>query len=296
MTSEPIRHAETNIPQSRLDRDAVKIVRRLTEAGYESYLVGGCVRDLLLGLEPKDFDISTEATPRQIKRLFRNCRIIGRRFKLAHVYFGRKIVEVSTFRRRPEGSDETKEADEDLLIVRDNEYGTALEDVLRRDFTINALLYDVSKHEVIDYVGGFQDVQMRLLRPIGEPKIRFAEDPVRMLRAIKFVARANLQFAEGVEEALREKAPLLNQSAPPRVLEEIYKLMCCGSAGRGLTLLDELHLFKSVFPEIATDWDATPGSLAELGNALDLIDEGRRNCSNGFLLSALLLGNCHAKR
>ena len=172
-----------------IDGDAERVVRRLTKGGFTAYLVGGCVRDLLLGLHPKDFDVATSATPNDIRATFRNCRIIGRRFRLAHVFFGKKIIETATFRANPredEGDD-----DGDLLIRRDNVFGTETEDARRRDFTINGLFYDFEREDVIDHVGGLPDLEARLVRTIGDPDVRFREDPVRMLRAIKFAARAS---------------------------------------------------------------------------------------------------------
>ncbi len=293
MSHEPTRHPNTLIFPASLDPDAVKTVERLNDGGFESYLVGGCVRDLLMGMIPKDFDVSTAARPRQVRRLFRNCRVIGRRFKLAHVHFGDKIIEVSTFRRPPEAEgatgdgDADDEDDEDLLIVQDNEFGTAEQDVIRRDFTINALLYDVRTDEVIDYVGGVKDVENRVLRTIGEPGVRLAEDPVRMLRAIKFTARAHLTLEDGLDTAMRDSAELIGRSAPPRVLEEIFKLLACGGAERSLSMLVEYGLLEHLLPEIAPYWDSHRDELARVGAALDRIDAGQRRLKNGFLLAAL---------
>jgi poly(A) polymerase len=186
---EPIIVPRSEHPISRklIDADAVKVLYRLHRAGYQAYLVGGGVRDLLLDRHPKDFDISTDAHPHQVKRLFRNCRLIGRRFRLAHVHFGEKILEVSTFRKRSEPGEDADT--EDILIRSDNTFGTAEEDSLRRDFTINGLFYDISNFSLIDYVGGLADLNERMIRTIGDPDIRFREDPVRMIRAVKFAAR-----------------------------------------------------------------------------------------------------------
>ncbi len=295
---EPTRYGDTIIFPASLDPEAVHVVRRLCEAGLESYLVGGCVRDLLMGLIPKDFDISTEARPRQIRRLFRNSRIIGRRFKLAHIHFGDKVIEVATFRRSPDGSgnaDRGSSQDEDLLITRDNEFGDAREDTLRRDFTINALLYDVRSGEVIDHVGGVHDLNARTLRTIGDPAIRLAEDPVRMLRAVKFAARLQLDFDPALQEAMAASAELILKSAPPRVLEEIFKLLTCGAAERALPLLQKYELLERLLPDIADCWRDWPAELKATGHALDLIDRGQRRVSNAFLLAALLLRPWHAR-
>ena len=184
---------ERRIPRAGLDPDAVKIVQRLTRYRHASYLVGGCVRDLLLGLKPKDFDIATSATPRQVKRLFRNSRVIGRRFRLAHVYFrDGKIIEVATFRSQEEGNDDSD--GDDVMIRDDNVFGTLAEDALRRDFTINQLYYDLEGAKVIDHAHGLADLERRLVRTIGEPELRFREDPIRILRAIKFAARLDLSI------------------------------------------------------------------------------------------------------
>ncbi|HTE06660.1 MAG TPA: polynucleotide adenylyltransferase PcnB, partial [Planctomycetota bacterium] len=295
---EPVRYGDTIIFPASLDPDAVHVVRRLCEAGLESYLVGGCVRDLLLGLIPKDFDISTEARPRQIRRLFRNSRIIGRRFKLAHIHFHDKVIEVATFRRSPDGSgagDGHSAQGDDLLITRDNEFGDAREDALRRDFTINALLFDVRSAEVIDHVGGVHDLTARVLRTIGDPAIRLAEDPVRMLRAVKFAARLQLGFDPELDRAMTASAELIRKSAPPRVIEEIYKMLTCGAAERALPLLQRYGLFERLLPDIAECWREHPAELAATGRALDLIDRGRRRVSNAFLLAALLLRPWHAR-
>lgn len=300
MTAEPLRHGKTLIFPASLDPRAVQIVKRLNSEGYESYLVGGCVRDLLLGHLPKDFDVSTAARPRQVRRVFRNCRIIGRRFKLAHVYFGDNIIEVATFRRPPsEDKDDGAEPDEpetanddgenadELLITRDNAYGNAEEDARRRDFTINGLFYDVATDEVIDWVGGVADIEARLVRMIGDPLIRLAEDPVRMLRAIKFASRLDIQIEEELDAAMHSSAALIDQCAPPRVLEEIYKLLSCGRAARALELLHDYGIFGHLLPELAEHWKDRRDELVAIGKALDTLDQGRRRLTNAFLLAAL---------
>lgn len=294
MTSQPTLHPNTRIFPASLDPRAVDVVTRLTQEGFEAYLVGGCVRDLLLGHIPKDFDVSTEARPRQIRRIFRNCRVIGRRFKLAHVHFGENIIEVATFRQNPtaesaaETTGEDEEIDTDaLLIVRDNVFGTAEEDSVRRDFTINALLYDVNSNEVIDYVGGFEDIENKILRTIGEPAIRFAEDPVRMLRAIKFTSRLDLSLESSLEGALHSCAELIDNSAPARVIEEIFKLLSCGRAERSLAMLLDYGLLQRLLPELADYWAEHREDLVALGRALDFADGGRRRVSNAFLLAVL---------
>jgi poly(A) polymerase len=289
MSHEPVRYGDTLIFPASLDPDAVTVVSRLNDAGLESYFVGGCVRDLLVGLLPKDFDVSTAARPRQIRRLFRNSRIIGRRFKLAHVHFGDNVIEVATFRQTPEAATDGDGDDPDLLIRRDNVFGSAEEDVVRRDFTINALLYDLRTSEVIDYVGGVEDLRQRVLRTIGDPSVRFAEDPVRMLRAVKFMSRLEMQASPETDAAMHACADLIERSAPPRVLEEIYKLMCCGKANRALAMFQEYGLLDRLLPEIAPTWREHTAELAAMGGALDRIDHGQRKLDNAFLLACLFL-------
>lgn len=232
-----------------IDADADKVVRRLARHGFQAYLVGGCVRDLLLDRAPKDFDVSTSATPKEIKQLFRNCRIIGRRFRLAHVFFGAKIIETSTFRANPRES-EGYESDE-LLIRRDNVFGSEAEDARRRDFTINGLFYDVEAEKVIDHVGGLADLERRVIRTIGDPDIRFREDPVRMLRAIKFAARLGFDIEDGTLAALVRHRRELAKSAQPRLLEELYRLLRSGAAHRSMTLLMETGLAAVLSPHLA---------------------------------------------
>ncbi len=233
--------------ESKLDPEAVKIIRRLVRYEHEAYLVGGCVRDLLLEQEPKDYDVSTSARPSQIRRLFRNCRIIGRRFKLAHIFFGDKIIEVSTFRALPS---ESSEDDEDLLIRRDNEYGTPEEDAIRRDFTVNGLFYDLDACQVIDHVEGVEDVRRRVLRTIGDPDVRMQEDPVRILRAVKFATRLGLEIDAETWEAMVQHRRDLERCAVPRVTEEISRLLNSGNADRAIKMLDECGALEVLLPEV----------------------------------------------
>ncbi len=225
-----------------IDPDANKVVRRLLAAGHEAYLVGGCVRDLFLGRRPKDFDIATSATPEAIRRLFRNSRVIGRRFKLAHVFFGPKIIETSTFRTAPQPNAN----EEDPLITHDNEWGSVEDDARRRDFTINGLFYDVETERIVDFVDGIDDLEARLIRTIGDPTTRFKEDPVRMIRAVKFAARLSFSFEPDTWSALLDVAPDIVKCSRARLLEEIYKLMRGGAARRSFELLLETGLFESV--------------------------------------------------
>jgi poly(A) polymerase len=237
------------LDRARIDPDADRVVRRLSRAGHKAYLVGGCVRDILLGRRPKDFDVATSATPNEIKAQFRNCRIIGRRFRLAHVFFGEKIIETSTFRANPREDDE---GDGELLIRRDNVFGTELEDARRRDFTINGLFYDVEREEVIDHVGGLADLDARLVRTIGDPDIRFQEDPVRMLRAIKFAARLDIDIEPTTFRALLRHRNEIRKCPAPRVLEELYRFLRGGAARRTFELLVETGVLGVLSPHLAS--------------------------------------------
>jgi poly(A) polymerase len=238
------------IAREKIDPEAEKVVRRLRRYGHTAYLVGGCVRDLLVGRSPKDWDVATSATPAEIKDLFRNCRIIGRRFRLAHIFFGQKIIETSTFRTNPRDGMPIDE-EEELLIRRDNVFGTAEEDARRRDFTINGLFYDIEAGEVIDYVGGLADLEARLVRTIGDPEIRFREDPVRILRAIKFAARLGFEVEPQTYAAILAHRSEIPKCAPPRVLEEIYRLLRGGAARRSMELLLETGVAATLAPELA---------------------------------------------
>ncbi|HVV84696.1 MAG TPA: polynucleotide adenylyltransferase PcnB, partial [Kofleriaceae bacterium] len=259
-----------------IDPDADRVVRRLARGGFKAYLVGGCVRDLLVGRTPKDFDVATSATPNEVRALFRNCRIIGRRFRLAHVFFGPKIIETSTFRANPR---EDEDADEDLLIRRDNVFGTETEDARRRDFTINGLFYDVEEERVIDHVSGLDDLAARMVRTIGDPDIRFREDPVRILRAIKFAARLDFQIEPATYAALLRQRGEISKCAAPRVVEEIYRLLRGGAARRSIELLVETGVLDVLSPQLAALYAASGdddgGEDAEVDDDPDLDDEER---------------------
>ncbi len=244
------------LDRERIDPDADKVVRKLAESGYQAYLVGGCVRDLLLNRAPKDFDVATNATPHEIRRVFRNSRIIGRRFRLVHVVFGDNIIETATFRANPRKSDK----DSELLIRRDNVFGTVIEDAHRRDFTMNGLFYDVQKQQVIDHVGGIQDVKDRVVRTIGDPDIRFQEDPVRILRAIKFAARLDFQVEEQTWKACISHRLEILKSSPARVQEELFRMLRSGASKTNVSLLQKSGVglvfsqqFSSLFPPLSQD-------------------------------------------
>ena len=274
------------LPFGLLDQDAVTIVRRLRRFGHSAFLVGGCLRDLLLGVQPKDFDIATSAHPREIKKLFRNCRLIGRRFRLAHLlYRDRKIVEVATFRRAP-----TPEEEADPDLSGDNLFGSAQEDANRRDFTINALFYDVQHGEFHDFVGGVADIERRLVRTIGDADARIPEDPVRILRAVKFASRLNLVLDPSLREALERHAQSITRSAQPRVLEEIFRLLRPGCGAKAMALAHEIKVLREIVPEAsgALENPAIRSALLEdLGRADTMIKEGRA-LSDAVLLSTLL--------
>ncbi len=247
-----------------IDSDAEKVVRRLARRGHKAYLVGGCVRDLLLDRKPKDFDVATSATPNEIKQLFRNCRIIGRRFRLAHIFFGSKIIETSTFRANPrerQAAAGDKPDDVELLIRRDNVFGSEAEDAQRRDFTINGLFYDLDTEEVIDHVGGLADLEERVVRTIGQPDIRFQEDPVRMLRAIKFAARLDFEIEAETLQALIQCSGDISKCAAPRVLEEVYRFLREGAARRSMVSLLRTGVADVLSPQLSVllgDGNPTP--------------------------------------
>ena len=240
---------EHNVSRANISEQALRVLYRLRQENFQAHLVGGGVRDLLLGHEPKDFDVATDATPEQVRQVFRNCRLIGRRFRLAHVHFGRDIIEVATF--RGSGSDDGEDADRqvrDGLIVCDNIYGTIEEDALRRDFTINALYYDIADFALIDYAGGLDDLRAGRLRLIGDPVKRYREDPVRMLRAVRFACKLGFSIEPATEQPLFELGRLLRDIPAARLFDELLKLF---HSGYGLEVFEKLRhygLFGHLFP------------------------------------------------
>jgi poly(A) polymerase len=272
---------EHPISRNSIDPDALKIIYRLMRHGHKAYLVGGGVRDLLLNRTPKDFDIATDATPRKIKELFRNSRIIGRRFKLIHVFFrGSKIIEVSTFRDVSDPP-EPQEGDnaEDLIITRDNTYGTEVTDALRRDITINGLFYDLGTFSIIDYVGGMRDIRDAIVRIIGDPDVRFAEDPVRLMRVCRHAAKSGFKIETACFESLKRNAELIRNSAPMRVFEELKKDFASSFLLKTLKLLSETGLLPYLIAEIAENNSALldeAGDFAKvLGASDELVADGR---------------------
>ena len=301
MTPIVVPRSDHPISRQNIDADALKVLYRLRQFDHVAYLVGGSVRDLLLGRTPKDFDIGTSAHPYQVKRLFRNCWIIGRRFRLAHVKFGPKVIEVATFRRQvPAGTEEEPVAlppvasepgeandDSDLLIHHDNTFGTPEEDAFRRDFTLNALFYDIETRSIIDYVGGLEDIRAGVIRCIGVPEERFQEDPVRMLRAVALAARLDFTIDTPVLRAIDRYHGELARSAPPRLMEEIYKVLRAGFAEAAFRMLVETGLLAALAPEV-------PGRISPtFWQSLTAIDNYRRAFKRNpeALANAILLGS-----
>jgi len=231
------------------------VLYRLKDAGFQAHLVGGGVRDLLLGREPKDFDVATDATPEQVKEVFRNCRLIGRRFRLAHVHFGREIIEVATFRAAQPEPDPDHQTDAGM-ILRDNVYGDIEDDALRRDFTVNALYYNIEDFSVIDYAGGVTDLDAGVLRLMGDPETRYREDPVRMLRAVRFAAKLGFIIERGTEQPIWELGELMADVPPARLFEEVLKLFMSGHGAASFEKLRHYDLFAQLFPD-------TDAALAE---------------------------------
>jgi poly(A) polymerase len=271
--------AEHPISRANISPSALRVLYRLKEAGFQAFLVGGAVRDLLLGLSPKDFDVATDAHPEQVRKLFRNCRLIGRRFHLAHVRYGPEIIEVATFRAAHTEVDEDNSVDEvghrvldeHGRILRDNLYGSIEEDVWRRDFTANALYYNIEDYSIWDFVGGVPDARDRVLRMIGDPETRYREDPVRMLRAARFAAKLGFSLHPATEAPLHELAYLLDGVPPARLFDETMKLMLAGSAAASCNLLARLGLLSHLMPDVVRAVSEAPESagarLVQLGLA-----------------------------
>jgi poly(A) polymerase len=270
------------------------VLYRLHNAEFDAFLVGGGVRDLLLGEQPKDFDIATNATPEQIKQLFRNCRLIGRRFRLAHIMFGRDIIEVATFRgHHQEPTKNVAAQSKEGMLLRDNVYGTVDEDAERRDFTINAMYYSIADYNIHDYAGGIDDLDDNLIRLIGDPETRYREDPVRMLRAIRFAAKLDMDIDEDTAAPIQELAHLLRDIPAARLFEESLKLLQSGNGLETYHLLREYDLFQQLFPDIAQEFTEDQSSQTEKMIELVLestdkrIQEGKR-INPAFMFAALL--------
>lgn len=249
---------EHGISRDNISPSALKVLYRLSKAGYQAYLVGGCVRDLMLGLHPKDFDVTTNATPEQVKALFRNCRLVGRRFRLAHIMFGREIIEVATFRGHHAEQDASKGKQSDQgQLLRDNVFGTIEEDAQRRDFDVNAMYYNIADFSVSDFAGGLTALQARCFSMIGDPEMRYREDPVRMLRAVRFSAKLNMQIHEKTAAPIPALASLLANIPPARLFEEVLKLFLNGRGLATFKMLRQYHLFEQLFPILTSHLQAS---------------------------------------
>ena len=296
-TPEVLNSSQHSLQRSQFSRYAVNIVERLQNAGYQAYLVGGCVRDMMLNIKPKDFDVATSATPEQVRAEFRNARIIGRRFKLVHIHFGREIIEVATFRANHPQDDEEEDSNqssrnESGRILRDNVYGTLEEDAQRRDFTINALYYDPVSERVLDYANGVHDIRNRLIRLIGDPEQRYKEDPVRMLRAVRFAAKLDFGIEKHSAQPIRALAPMLRDIPSARLFEEVLKLFLSGHAAPTFEMLVDLELFEPLFPASSKALEYNPTYTHTLiSNALintDLRIKQNKPVTPAFLFAALL--------
>jgi poly(A) polymerase len=291
------------ISRKQIDADALKVLYRLHQYNYAAYLVGGSVRDLLLGRRPKDFDIGTSAHPYQVKKLFRNCWIIGRRFRLAHVRFGTKTIEVATFRRLvtadepppAEGAADAgipldTEHDRDLLVHRDNTFGTPEEDAFRRDFTVNALFYNIADFSIIDYTGGLRDLDARVIRSIGDPNERFREDPVRMTRAVAMAARLGFTIDPPIDAAIETHRHEIARAAPARLIEEFYKILRAGHSEQAFRMMAERRLLEPIAaPLQEAAGPALWRSLSALDRYRQRFDETPDTLTNAVLLGSLLV-------
>lgn len=287
-----IPRSEHTISRSNINANALKVLYRLRQAEYGSYLVGGCVRDMLLGRHPKDFDVATDAHPEQVRQLFDNCRLIGRRFRLAHVLYGRDVIEVATFRGYADADDPNHDT-ENGRILSDNVYGTIEQDVWRRDFTVNALYYNIADFSLIDYVGGLADLDKRVIRLIGEPAQRYREDPVRMLRAVRFAAKLGFAIEPGTAAPIHEMGHLLEDVPPARLFDETLKLFHTGHAIESFRLLRQYGLLKYLFPalEQALTEGSYPYALEFVQQALantDLRIQQEKSVTPAFLFAAFL--------
>ena len=281
--------AAHNISRKNIDPDALRVLYRLSDAGFTAYLVGGSVRDLLMERQPKDFDISTDAHPGQIRKLFRNCYLVGRRFRLAHILFGRKAIETSTFRKPPQADEADEGVPGGLYQHEDNTFGTPEEDASRRDFTVNGLFYDIRTFSVIDHVGGLRDLERRTLRVIGDPNIRFREDPVRMMRAVRFAARLDFRMDWSCRRAIRRHYAEILKASTPRLLEEIMRLFGHNCAAPAFQLLWEYRLMSVLLPEVHDYVEHTGGAHSPLWQYLAAFDRDPLNAeaSNGMRVAVL---------
>ncbi|MEM1080124.1 MAG: polynucleotide adenylyltransferase PcnB [Pseudomonadota bacterium] len=284
-TLRTIEFEQHGIARKQISRNALKVTDTLQKAGYKAYVVGGGPRDLLLQQRPKDFDIGTDATPEQVKAVFPRARLIGRRFRLAHVRFGREIIEVATFRGTGELGERAVAGSG--RVLRDNVFGSEAEDAIRRDFTINALMYDPSNQQLRDYTHGFEDIQDRRLRLIGDPEARYREDPVRMLRAIRFKTKLSLNLEPDCDEPIARMAELLTNIPPARLLDELLKMLLGGDAWPMFCALVDYGLWDTLFPGLMPGADAPPALVEQaLKNTDERVRQGKP-VTPGFLFAAL---------
>jgi poly(A) polymerase len=296
-TPEILSEHQHSLRRGQFSRYAVSVVERLQNAGYQAYLVGGCVRDMLIDVDPKDYDVATSATPEQVRVEFRNARVIGRRFRLVHVHFGREIIEVATFRANHPQGDEEEDSNqsshnESGRILRDNVYGSLEEDAQRRDFTINALYFDVTGERILDYARGMHDVRNQQIRLIGDPEQRYQEDPVRMLRAVRFAAKLDFEIEPHSAAPIRRLAPMLREIPAARLFDEVLKLFMAGYAEFAYNLLLEFDLFEALFPasDAALKRDPEPTDRLirlALASTDQRIAQGK-SVTPAFLFAALL--------
>lgn len=281
------KRSEHCVSRANIDPCAIKVLYRLHHAGYTAYLVGGGVRDLLLGRNPKDFDVGTNAKPNELRHIFRNCFLIGKRFRLAHIVFGKTIIETSTFRRQPD----PVPSEYGMYQREDNTFGTPAEDAKRRDFTVNGIFYDIATFSLIDYVGGLKDLEKKILRCIGNPEIRFQEDPVRMMRAVKFASRLNFTIERSARKAIIKYHGEILKAAPPRIFEEVTRLFSFHSAEKAFRLLWELGLMQDLFPDLSLFIKQNGESKSALWQylaALDQEPESEEDASPVLRLAALV--------
>jgi poly(A) polymerase len=287
----PAKHiprAQHSVSRKNISKNAVKVLYQLHQSGYQAFLVGGGIRDTLLGLKPKDFDVATNASPEQVRQVFRNCRLIGRRFLLAHVHFGQEIIEVATFRKQHDESGDG--VIENGCIIRDNVYGTIDEDACRRDFTINALYYDIADFSLLDYANGLDDLHAKIIRLIGNPAERYQEDPVRMLRAVRLAAKLGFEIEPETAKPIHQFSHLLENTHAARLYEEVLKMFLSGHAYPSFLKLREFGLFKFLFPQTEACFD-DPCALALVEQALKNTDArvaADKPITPAFLFAALL--------
>ena len=288
-----IARADHCISRKDISPNALRVLYKLREAGFQAFIVGGAVRDLLTGGHPKDFDVATDATPEQVKANFRNCRLIGRRFRLAHIMYGSEIIEVATFRAQGDDSAGDRETHEEGHLLRDNIYGTLEDDAVRRDFTANALYYTVEDFSVRDFVGGYRDVQDKVLKLIGDPDTRYREDPVRMLRAVRLSAKLGFSIHPSAAEPIPRMAPLLASASSARLFDEVLKIFLAGSAEKSFLLLEQFGLLEVLFPDTAKALQTNrSGALRAMTLEAMRITDQRiaedRSVAPGFLFACLL--------